>query len=255
VSAAAPQAERARCEAAIPSLDIPAIAELAKSPHWVLWRYIKRGANPKPTKEPLNMFGELASSTNPRTWTSYAKACEAFRRGVGDGLGFMFGTKECPSGVVGVDLDGCLRGDALEPWAREIVVALNSYAEVSPSANGLHVLARGKLPPGRRKRGPLEMYAEARFFTVTGRPWAGAPTTLEERTVALAYVHARHLGEGHGSTGERSEASATREGDDDMAARLAASDPRVRRLLEERHDALGYPSESEADWVLAACRS
>jgi hypothetical protein len=45
--------------------------------------------------------------------------------------------------------------------------AFNSYSELSPSGNGLHIIVKGKVPSGRR-RGSIEMYNNVRFFTMTG---------------------------------------------------------------------------------------
>ena len=75
-----------------------------------------------------------------------------------------------------------------------IVRAIDSYTEVSPSGTGLHELAWGSLPGGLRRRGFIEMYDGGRFFTVTGRHVPGTPWTIEERTAALAAVHARYVG-------------------------------------------------------------
>src|SRR5207244_2269479 len=99
-------------------------------------------------------------------------------------------------GLVGVDLDHCRDPEtgAIEPWALAIVKELASYTEASPSRTGVHVLAHGTLPPGGRRKGRVEMYAEGRYFTVTGQHLAGTPTTIEERTVALAALHARIFG-------------------------------------------------------------
>jgi putative DNA primase/helicase len=70
----------------------------------------------------------------------------------------------------GVDLDGCRDPETgeMEHWAKEIVEALSSYAEVSPSGRGVHIIAKGKAPtPFKRDR--IEMYSIERFFTVTGQ--------------------------------------------------------------------------------------
>jgi len=45
---------------------------------------------------------------------------------------------------------------------------LNSYAEISPSGRGVHIIAKGKTP-APLKRDRIEMYSAERYFTVTGR--------------------------------------------------------------------------------------
>jgi putative DNA primase/helicase len=66
---------------------------------------------------------------------------------------------------------------------------LNTYAEVSPSGEGAHALARGQKPGSRAKKGGLELYDHDRYFTVTGHHLAGYPTTVEERTAEIAEVY------------------------------------------------------------------
>src|SRR5262249_59536187 len=79
----------------------------------------------------------------------------------------------------------------IAPWAREIVAALDSYTEVSPSGTGLHSFVCGKLPLGGRRHGRIEMYDRDRYFTVTGDHLEGTPAAIEERTTELAALHAR----------------------------------------------------------------
>ena len=64
-----------------------------------------------------------------------------------DGIGFVF-TESDP--FCGVDLDACVdpKTGQIASWASEIVGALDSYTEFSPSGTGLHVLLRAKLPQG-----------------------------------------------------------------------------------------------------------
>lgn len=155
---------------------------------WLIWRMVERGG--KSTKVPFRALdpGREASSTDPTTWASFEEACAASPRA--DGIGFALG-----DGWVGVDLDRVVKQDGgraqIEPWADTIVRRLDSYTEQTPSGVGLHVICRGELPPGARRRGQLEMYDGARYFTVTGRCIAG--TDAAERTAELASVHAEHL--------------------------------------------------------------
>jgi putative DNA primase/helicase len=97
--------------------------------------------------------------------------------------------------IVGVDLDDCRNPTTgeLSSWAQDIVDRLDSYDEVSPSGRGVHVIVEGELPPGRNRRGDVEMYDEARFFTVTTDHIEGTPTSLERRQDALLGVHYEHV--------------------------------------------------------------
>ena len=146
---------------------------------WVCWRSEERDG--KPTKIPYSpLTSRRASSTDPETWAGYDEAVEARKNSGYDGVGFVF-TPDDP--YTGVDLDGCRnpKTGGLEPWAREIVQTLNSYAEVSPSGTGVHVILRGTLPAGRNRNGRFETYDKGRYFTFTGEHIPGSSETIESR--------------------------------------------------------------------------
>lgn len=134
---------------------------------------------------PLQASGRAASSTNPATWTSYAKA-NASKTGVG--LGFVMDG----SGIACIDLDHCLDGGKIAPWAQEILSSLPAtYIEVSPSGTGLHVWGLGTVGRGRKvRRGPvcIEAYDRGRYVTVTGVPWDGAPAKLGDLTPVIVSI-------------------------------------------------------------------
>ncbi|QBD79533.1 hypothetical protein EPA93_27555 [Ktedonosporobacter rubrisoli] len=176
--------------------ELPPLSELARSIHalhelcsrkqWVVWRYVER--NGQYTKVPFNaLSGREARSNEPRTWASYAQALDAYRRSQGseqpyEGTGFMF-----RGDYTGIDLDHCIDAQGeVEPWARAIVERLDSYTEISPSGQGLHIYIGLPIPRGLRRSIPphmhpshpkaaIEMYSQGRYFTITGRHLAGTP--------------------------------------------------------------------------------
>jgi putative DNA primase/helicase len=159
---------------------------------------------------------------------------------------------------VGVDLDDCLDefGEVAD-WAQEIVRELNSYTEITPSGRGLHIWAKGTLPPGGRKRGPVEMYDQGRFFTVTSDHWDGTPTTIEDRQTALAALHAKVFGKQepqreHPTSPNGHEPSGRNLSDNEIIARAmhAKNGDKFARLW--AGDTAGYGSESEADLALCS---
>ena len=104
------------------------------------WRSEERDG--KLTKVPYSpLTGGKASSTNPDTWAGYSDAVTAYKECGYCGIGFVF-TRE--DDFVGVDLDHCLDSETgeIEIWARQIIDELDSYAEISPSGSGVHVLAK-----------------------------------------------------------------------------------------------------------------
>ena len=144
--------------------------EMKRRPQWVVWRLEER--NGKATKVPYNpRTGRKASSTDSLTWGTFEDALEVLDRF--DGVGFVFSSGDP---YTGVDLDGCVDPETgeVEPWAAEIAAELDSYTEISPSGTGVHIIARGRLPEGRRRKGRVEMYDQGRFFTVTGHVLGGA---------------------------------------------------------------------------------
>jgi len=168
--------------------------ELKVLHHWVDWRLRKRnGKRKKPKKVPYTpSTGRRASPTDPSTWGTYEEALQALERYDGLGVGL---TEEDP--FVGIDLDNCVDPETGEvaAWASEIVDALDSYTELSPSGTGLRVFAHGELPPGRRRKGDVEMYDWGRYFTITGRVYGGHATiSPEDRTEVFRRLHAQHLG-------------------------------------------------------------
>jgi putative DNA primase/helicase len=187
-----------------------------------------------------------ASVTAPDTWASFSEALAVVRAGRADGPGIVVG-----AGLGGVDLDHCFMASALTDEAAAIVRTLDTYTEVSPSGDGVHALAHGTLPPGRRRKGMVEMYSEKRFFTVTGRHLAGAPWTIEERTAALAAVHARYLGTPapppQGPPPPVGRAIAT---DAALLARAREARNGAKFAALWRGDTTGYRSHSEADLAL-----
>lgn len=132
--------------------------ELRDRPQWVVHRK-KIPHNPRTKRK--------ASTTDPRTWSTLDDALHALRGGRFDGLGFVF-TEDDP--FIGIDLDHVRDPDTgeIEPWALEIIEALGTYTEISPSGTGIHIICAGRLPGPGRKRGQTEVYDRARYFTMTG---------------------------------------------------------------------------------------
>jgi len=136
-----------------------------------------------PRKVPLTTAGRAASSTDPATWTSYRKVGESK---VGCGVGFVLNG----DGIACIDLDHCLAGGRLAPWARRILEMLPAtYVEVSPSGDGLHVWGLGRLDRGRKVKvdsGSVELYGTDRYITVTGRRFEDSPSRLGDISGVLA---------------------------------------------------------------------
>jgi hypothetical protein len=166
------------------------VAELSRLDRWVCWRSEDRGG-PKPTTVPYTPAGNKAKSTDPRTWSTFHECWQAaFVGGRFDGVGIVFdGSDE----LLGIDLDDCVEDGRASDWAFEIIRGCNSYAEISPSGTGIKIFALGELPEPGRRNGKLEIYAKARFFTVTGEHFDGSPETLANAQPEIDRLWAQHF--------------------------------------------------------------
>lgn len=159
--------------------------DLRERPQWVLHR----------DKVPHAPGAYRASSTDSQTWSCFEEVLEMARTGQYDGIGFVLSSGDP---FVGLDLDDCISGGDIEPWALEIVEALTSYTEVSPSGTGLHIFVKGKLPVGGCKTsmpggGELEMYARERYLTVTGDLRDKKHSAVEDRSEEIKALYAKHF--------------------------------------------------------------
>ena len=134
--------------------------ELKQLNRWVTYRLYWDEKRGKYDKKPFNArTGGMAQSNNAATWCDYETAIRVVH--LYDGLGFMLG-----DGIFGVDIDSVELDD---PVVKEVITTLNSYAEVSPSGRGIHVICKGSKPQGACRKGNFECYEKGRFFTVTGK--------------------------------------------------------------------------------------
>lgn len=233
---------------AVPTEAIP--ESLHEYEQWICWRSEER--NGEPTKLPVDpQTGSLASTPNPDTWADFETAHE-YAESNEIGLGFVFTEGDS---LVGVDLDKCRDADSGQPeeWAKDLVQELDSYTEVSPSGTGYHVLLEGELPEGGNRSGNVEMYEDARFFTVTGDHVEGTPEEIKERQQALEAVHREHIADEPAE--EQEESTATPEAtlnDEELLerAKSASNGEKFERLW--NGSTSGYESHSEADMALVS---
>ena len=153
-------------------------AELKKVKQFVCWV----GADKIP-KNPHT--GNNAQSNNAGTWGSFDEAVDACVKYKFDGIGFMFAPP-----YFGVDLDHCM--DNLD-FVDEFVETLQSYAEISKSGTGIHIICRGVLPAGSRRRGGVEMYSGGRYFICTGKVYNPAYSEVKDCTETIKVLHSKYL--------------------------------------------------------------
>ena len=237
------------------------IPESLKSlPQWVVWK--KESRNGKLTKVPYRARNhtDRAAVDDPKTWGTYDEAVATLELWEDvDGVGFVF-TKNDP--YCGIDLDGCRnpKSGELEPWAQEIIRTFHSYAEISATGTGVHIIVQGTLPPRGRHKGSVEMYDCGRYFTMTGQHLDGTPETIESRQAELTALHKKIFSPPNAQrrcaqkAAQKSPANPSSNGNfltDDELINKACGDNdggKFRRLWSGNTD--GYPSASEGDQAL-----
>lgn len=153
--------------------------ELQKLKQWVCYNKDKLPKNA--------VTGKNAQSNNPDTWCNFETAKAGMEKYGFDGLGFMFA-----NGYFGVDLDKCI--DNVD-FVDEFVDKLKSYNEISMSGTGIHIICKGELPSGQRRKNNVEMYSSGRYFALTGNIYNENYKGIRECTTEIAFLHQKYLGE------------------------------------------------------------
>lgn len=171
-------------------------AYLRSTGKFCLWKYEEREG--KRTKVPYSPNGGRASSNKAHTFSDFKRAESVLRRRPGryDGLGIgMF------DDLVGIDIDHCVKDGHLSPLVQDIVERIGSYAEFSPSGEGVHVLCRA---PGlsfdketyylKNPHNGVEVYAAGhtnRYLTLTGDVLV--QSEVNERTAEVEELLERYM--------------------------------------------------------------
>lgn len=227
--------------------------------NWVLWKYEDRKdskGNIKKTKIPYQTNGKKAESTDPDTWGSFENVIKTLDRFPDkfDGIGFVFSED---SGIMGLDFDHVKDPETGEwnPGAIEEIKSLDSYAEMSPSGTGAHVICIAKIPGPHRREGTREMYESGRYFTVTGNCIEGAAQTVNEAQGAVNALYYKWFNnrDKKAATGSKKQPEKKINLSDseiiDIASRAKNSD-KFKSLF--NGSITGYPSQSEADQALCS---
>jgi putative DNA primase/helicase len=224
---------------------------------WVVWQYEIRDG--KKTKVLHTPGRGQAKSTDPDTWVSFEEAVrsEPFY----SGIGFVLG-----DGWLGLDADH-VRDTETGEWAPGIldeIKSVQSYAEVSPSGSGAHVIAFGTKPGDRsRAAGEVwEMYDRGRFFTVTGDHIPGTPDEVQEPAPgSLEAIYAKF---GTSKTAKERQIRKPESVVAKLPQQISAGELTDAEIIEKcqnaanaakfnalwRGDIAGYASHSEADLAL-----
>ena len=135
--------------------------------------------------------------------------------------------------------------------ALEEIKSLHSYAEISPSGTGAHVIVKASIPKSK-KIGNHEMYDHARYFTVTGNHIEGTPKIINNVQKEVTALYQKWFPEKEVVTPKSTVSTIETIGDNKIleAIAKAKNSEKFKALYEGNWQGI-YPSQSEAD--LAFC--
>lgn len=252
--------------------------ELRPLKQWVLWRYVWKWRNEEQTegtwaKIPMRPDGTPASSTNPEDWSTFDTVVLAYnqREAYFSGIGFVF-TRN--SGYVGIDLDGCIEwvevdgvlcpvfGNLIK---RTLAKIPETYIEYSPSRTGAHFIVKANPKQAikyQTEDGDIEIYAEGRYFTMTGDVIDSAP--VADATEAVDEIVSIILGERNQASPQPAEATSIAnvpmaylsiEERLEIALHHAANSEQIKKLFDgDISDYKTAENEGRSEADMALCR-
>lgn len=230
--------------------------ELKELNQWCCFKFQQRGE--KLTKIPIDAnTGKAGKSNDDSTWADFETALAAIDAYQLDGLGFYF--KEPYFGIdldgVRPDIDRFHKDEHDDNVVSEFVDMMCSYAEISPSGNGIHIIVKGDLPKGGRRKGNVEMYDTGRFFTMTGNHIGGYTHIADDSDYGkINFLHNKYIAKSEVS--EKHTTELKRSGSDlseEEIIRIASNSKngmRFKLFLEGGWEQF-YDSQSEADMAFA----
>ena len=228
-------------------------------PNWVLWKL--ETVNDRQTKVPFSIYHRHASSTNPKTWTTFENALRVYESSDEySGIGFVF---TLDSGIVFIDIDHCLNehGEG-DDRMKDILSKFEgkTFAEYSQSGTGVHIFVKGTIPRSfKNDKQNVEMYAEKRFCAMTGD--AIYKSDISTNQSALDYVFEEYRTPERKKKDEGSSFSYTRRrltADDRDILNKARENTRTGQefsKLFDDGDWTGLESQSNADFRLCVMLS
>lgn len=235
--------------------------ELQQLPNWGVFKKVWQEERGKYSKLPYNaVTGQLASSTNKQTWTDFNTATSVYMASDEyDGLAFFF---EKP--YIGIDLDGMkedlgryLEGDINENVIHDFMSLTKTYAEISQSGEGIHIIGKvDDIPGSKRRRGPVEMYNNGRFFAITGNRFGSHVDEInwiEQKNMEYLYTKYLEPKQTNYQVVQPTYVSGNDLTIDAIIDKASTSTNgwKFKTLFLQGWEAAGYTSQSEADMAFA----
>lgn len=166
--------------------------ELKQNGLFCLWRYEK--VKGRLSKIPYSLSGYRAKSTDRQCFCDFNSAIRAVGKYSGIGLGIF-------DGYCAVDIDHCVVGGMLNDLALDVINAMNSYTEYSPSGEGVRIIFKAdgftydkqQYYINNHQIG-LEIYVSGstnKYVTLTGNVLRNVP--IAERAAELKAVLAYYM--------------------------------------------------------------
>jgi putative DNA primase/helicase len=228
--------------------------ELKQLKNWCCFKLQQRGE--KMTKIPVDAnTGNLGKSNDESTWSSFDTALEAIHKFNCDGLGFYFKPP-----YFGIDIDKVSdeinrykTGDHEDNIVSEFIEMMGSYAEYSVSGTGIHIIAKGKLPVGGRRKGNVEMYDSGRFFAMTGNIASEYRTVVDDDYGHVRYLHNKYIAKSEVSEQRSTQLNKSVDIPENEIIQIACNSKngmRFKLFLDGGWEQF-YTSQSEADMAFA----
>ena len=167
-----------------------------KVSRWLTWKEADDGRKiPRAPYHNSNQPDRYVSAQDPTIWTDFETAAEWADKLPHHQLAYVIPDRnDFETDLVVIDYDDTRDPDTgeIHPFVHDHLADADSYADVSPSGTGVHILCRGQLPERVKTisddlseheafpEASIEVYESARFITMTGRHIAGTPTETRD---------------------------------------------------------------------------
>ena len=188
----------------------PFPAELADRRQWLVWRFVQKPGQKKPSKMPYYAttgmlrgwpLGKPKEGTPTEQQPQVDQGHELDRehlvdhdtaqafaaRHHFDGVGFAFLPGD---GLIGIDLDEIDLDETRSARAASIIKACATWCEWSPSGRGVHLIGLGESHTAKSNDIGVELFVGRQFFTMTGNTHpASADDVRQIGAAALEKLH------------------------------------------------------------------
>lgn len=179
-------------------------ADLQAGPLFCAW---KKVPNPKKPgtykKKPINVLTGKAARTNyPQNFADLSQAIYAVSMHAYDGVGRLM--QHSVDGIYAIDVDHCVSDGQLNEYARDLMARGNTYAEITPSQDGIRIYVRAAVPPALTGRCSVkvwnqgshpdypelevQLFLDGQYVTLTGQQIEGTPNDLTYDPAFLDYL-------------------------------------------------------------------